>query len=50
VKMNGSKNSSAVVLFTIKKDQGCSYTRWGTEAKWNCDANESPGFYLTIEE
>ena len=50
VKMNGSKNYSAVVLFTIKKNQGCSYTRWGTEAKWNHDDNESPGFYLTIEE
>jgi hypothetical protein len=50
MKMNGNKNYSAIVLFTNKKNQGCSYTRWGTEAKWNRIDTESPSFYLTIEE
>ena len=50
IKMNGYKNSSAVVLFTEKKKQGCSYSRWGTEAKWSRFETESPSFYLTIEE
>ena len=50
MKMNGSKIYSANVLLTIKKNEGCSYTRWGTEAKWNFDGKESPSFYVIIEE
>lgn len=50
VKMNGSKQPMAVVLFSIKKNQGCTYTRWGSEAKWHRTENESPGFYFIVEE
>jgi hypothetical protein len=50
MKMNGSKQYSAIVLFNIKRKLGCTYTRWGSEAKWTRTDNESPSFYLTIEE
>jgi len=50
MKMNSSKQAMANVLFTIKRDQGCTFTRWGTEAKWIRHDNESPSFYLTIEQ
>ena len=50
MKMNGSKVYSPTVLFTIKRNQGCIYTKWGIESKWNRSDNESPSIYLTIEK
>jgi len=49
-RMNGSDQYMAVILFSIKRNQGCTYTRWGSEAKWYRTEDQSPCFYLTIEE
>jgi hypothetical protein len=38
------------VLFNKNKKGGYTYTRWGTEAKWNVLNNGSPSIYLTIQE
>ncbi|MCX6243618.1 MAG: carboxypeptidase-like regulatory domain-containing protein [Bacteroidetes bacterium] len=50
MKMNGSKVSTANILFHVKKKQGCTYARWGSEAKWTRTENESPSFYVTVQE
>ncbi len=41
---------SEYVLFNKSKKKGYTYTRWGTEAKWNVLNNGSPSIYLTIQE
>ena len=45
-----NKTRSEYVLFNTKKNQGCTYTRWGTEAKWAINDTGSPSLYLTIQE
>jgi len=46
----GSEKKSANVLFSIKKKQGCTYVKWGVEAKWSKVDTKSPSIYLTIQE
>lgn len=43
------KITTEYVLFNTKKNQGYTYTRWGTEAKWTIHENESPSIYLTVQ-
>jgi hypothetical protein len=50
MKINDSKQASPNVLFNIKRKQGCTYHRWGTEANWVKDDSSSPSFYLTVQE
>ena len=38
------------VLFKMEQKQGCTYTRWGSEAKWTNRNAGSPSFYLTVQE
>ena len=38
------------VLFKTEQKQGCTYTRWGSEAKWTNRGTGSPSFYLTVQE
>jgi hypothetical protein len=45
-----NKMTSEYVLFNQKRKQGCIYTRWGTEAKWNINEDGSPSIYVTIQE
>lgn len=49
MKMNGQKQYTANVLFSEKKNKGCIYTRWGSEAMWSRFEDKSPCFYLTIQ-
>lgn len=50
MKMNGSKKLLPGMLFTIKRDKGTSFSKWGTEAKWTRLDSGSPSFYLTVQE
>lgn len=50
VKMNGSKEFTANVLFNIKKKQGTFYRKWANEDKWTRIDDQSPSFYLTVQE
>jgi hypothetical protein len=50
IKMNGSKEFSANVLFSTKKKQGVFYSRWANEDKWTRLDDQSPSFYLTVQE
>ena len=47
-KING-KITTEYVLFNRKKNHGCTYVRWGTEAKWKILETGSPCIYLTIQ-
>ncbi len=49
MKINKKATPEYVLFNTIKK-KGCTYTRWGYESKWVANQEESPCFYLTIEE
>ena len=49
LKMNGQKQSSAIILFNEKINHGCMYTKWGTEAQWVRLDRKSPSFYLTVQ-
>jgi hypothetical protein len=49
VRMNGQKVYSANILFHQKRNQGITYTRWGTEAKWVGHERVSPSFYITVQ-
>jgi len=44
-----NKIETEYVLFNTKKKHGCTYYRWGTEAKWTMHENGSPSMYLTIQ-
>ena len=44
-----NKITTEYVLFNTKKNQGYTYTRWGTEAKWTMHENGSPSIYLIIQ-
>jgi len=48
IKVHGQKEYC--VLFKEKEKQGCTYTRWGSEAKWTNRCDGSPSFYLTVQE
>ena len=50
MKMNGSKNYTANVLFNLNKNNGTFFIRKGSEAKWLRVENQSPSFYLTVQE
>jgi len=50
MKVNSSKQELPVMGFTLKKNKGCTFTKWGTEAKWTRLDSESPSFYLTVQE
>lgn len=45
-----NKRVAEYVLFNSKRNQGCTFMRWGTEAKWAKTDNGSPAFYLSIQE
>nr|WP_321452579.1 carboxypeptidase-like regulatory domain-containing protein [uncultured Carboxylicivirga sp.] len=47
VKMNGSKQGAAVVLFELNKRNGNVFTRRGSAAQWKIGKGESPVFYIT---
>jgi hypothetical protein len=49
IRMNGQKQPTANILFNEKKNKGCMYTRWGSEAKWVIFNDRSPSIYLTIQ-
>jgi hypothetical protein len=49
ITVNGEKQLTAGVTFDKKRNQGCLYTKWGTEAKWVSNDNESPSLYLTVQ-
>lgn len=49
ITVNGEKRLSAGVTFDTKRNQGCTFTRWGTEAKWVRHDNCSPSIYLTVQ-
>ena len=38
---------SNYVLFNTKRNNGWTYTKWGTEAKWKMNITGSPSIYLT---
>lgn len=44
------KSTSEYVLFTQKRNGGCIYTRWGSEAKWNINEDGCPSIYLIVQE
>jgi len=50
MKKSGSKQDLASVRFSIKTKKGCSFSKWGSEAKWSRLDSESPSFYLTVQE
>ena len=47
ITVNGFKGLN--VLFNVKKGAGCTYVKWGVEAKWKQYNNESPSFYVTVQ-
>jgi hypothetical protein len=49
ITVNGDKHAAAGVTLDKKRNQGCLFTKWGTEAKWVRQDNESPGIYLTVQ-
>lgn len=46
---NGNKQLIAAVTFNVKQKTGCTFTKWGSEAKWNRHENKSPSIYLTVQ-
>lgn len=50
MKMNGSKQSSANILFSVKRKKACIIAKWGVEDKWRRNETETPSFYLTVLE
>ena len=49
ITVNREKRFIAGVTLDKKRNQGCLYTKWGTEAKWIRYDNESPCIYLTVQ-
>lgn len=49
ITVNGEKQLTAGVTFDKKRNQGCLYTKWGTEAKWVRHDNGSPSIYLIVQ-
>jgi hypothetical protein len=48
VKMNRSKEKSAVVLFSTKKNSGQMFTKWGIEADWRSSNRMTPSMYVKV--
>jgi len=46
---NGDKKLYAAVTFNVKQKVGCTFTKWGSEAKWTRHENSSPSIYLTVQ-
>ena len=42
--------TSEYVLLNTKKNQGCIYTKWGVEGKWETGNRGSPAIYLTVQQ
>lgn len=49
ITINREKRLAAGVTLDKKRNQGCLFTKWGTEAKWVRHDNESPCIYLTVQ-
>jgi hypothetical protein len=49
ITVNGEKRLAAGVTLEKKRNQGCIFTKWGTEAKWVRHDNESPCIYMTVQ-
>ena len=49
LKMGKERRLEPVVLFRSKKGKESFYSKWGSEAKWIEETNESPTFYLTVQ-
>lgn len=49
ITVNGEKQLAAGVTFDKKRNQGCLFTKWGTEVKWVRHENGSPSIYLTVQ-
>ncbi len=50
VKVNRSKQPTANVLFNLNTKDGTFYMRRGSEAKWQKIENQSPCFYIIVQE
>ncbi|MCD4669728.1 MAG: carboxypeptidase-like regulatory domain-containing protein [Actinomycetia bacterium] len=50
VRVNKSKQKTANVLFSVKRNSGCIYVKKGVEGKWWKGDTQSPSMYLTIRE
>ncbi len=49
-RVNKSPKKTANVLISIKKDQGITFMKRGSEAKWSKYQSQSPSIYLTISK
>jgi hypothetical protein len=45
----GAKQSYPAVTFNKKLNEGLTFTKWGTEAKWAYHDKSSPSIYLTVQ-
>ena len=45
----GSKQQLPAVTFNIKRNKGCLFTKWGSEATWIIHEDQSPSIYLTVQ-
>lgn len=50
IRVNRKKKPYANVLFNLNRKAGTFYMRRGSEAKWKIFENQSPAFYLEIQE
>jgi CarboxypepD_reg-like domain len=46
---NGNKQRFPAVTFNVKQKEGLTFTKWGTEAKWVIQDNNSPSIYLMVQ-
>lgn len=46
---NGVEQSFYAVTFNIKREEGITFSKWGTEAKWVILTKNSPSIYLTVQ-
>lgn len=49
VTASGVEQSFYAVTFNIKREEGITFSKWGTEAKWAILKKSSPSIYLTIQ-
>jgi len=49
VKSDGVEQSFYAVTFNIKREEGITLYKWGTEAKWSILEKSSPSIYLTVQ-
>lgn len=49
VTADGVEQSFYAVTLNIKRDEGITYSKWGTEAKWAILKKSSPSIYLTVQ-